>query len=121
METVITKELYELALLKVEQLLPQVDETTLSNDPKMVELCHYSDIVEQYETEHYPISMPSFAKVIEERLMEENMQKKTLAKEIGVSASRISDFLSGKAEPSLSQARSICKLLNIQANIALQL
>lgn len=52
METVITKELYELALLKVEQLLPQVDETTLSNDPKMVELCHYSDIIEQYETEH---------------------------------------------------------------------
>lgn len=121
MQTEISKELYELALLKIETLLPQVDDTTAANDPKMVELCHYSDIVESYEAEFFPIAAPSFASVIEERLEQEHMQKGALAREIGVSASRISDFLSEKAEPSLAQTRKICKVLHIDGNVALQL
>lgn len=121
MQNIITEELYNVALSKVEELLHQVNESTPDNDPKMVELCHFSDIVEQYENEKYPIHMPTFVQVIEERLAKEKMQKKTLAQKIGVSASRISDFLSEKAEPSISQARSICQVLHIDASIALQL
>lgn len=121
MQTTVTEDLYQTALARIEVLLPQVDDSTPDNDPKMIELCLFSDIVESYETERYPINPPSFAKVIEERLAEENMQKKTLAEKIGVSASRISDFLSEKSEPSLSQARAICRVLNIAPQIALQL
>ena len=121
MQTTISKELYNLALTRIDELLPLVNETTAENDPKMIELCHFSDIVENYEDEHYPIAMPSFASVIEERLSEEHMQKKTLAKHLGVSASRISEFLNEKAEPSLSQARNICRILHIEPHIALQI
>lgn len=121
MDTKISSELYQIALRKVDELLPQVTDLTPENDPIMIELCHFSDIVEEYETKNYPIAIPSFAQVIQERLKENNMQKKTLAKEIGVSASRISDFLSEKAEPSLSQARNICRVLKIEPGIALQI
>lgn len=121
MNTQISSELYGIALKKIEELLPQVSDLTPANDPKMVELCHFSDIVEEYEQKAFPISAPTFAQVIKERLEEKNMQKQTLAKAIGVSASRISDFLSEKAEPSLTQARNICRTLNIEPGIALQM
>ena len=121
METVITKALYETALLRIDELLPLVGEATPLDDPKCVELCHFSDIVEGYEKEHYPIPKPSFNETIELRLKEAQMTKKTLAESIGVSPSRISDFLSKKAEPSLSQAAAICKVLGIAPSIALQL
>lgn len=121
METIITKALYETALLRIEELLPLVNDSTPLDDPKSVELCHYSDIVEYYEKEFYPIPKPSFNDTIEQRLKEEKMTKKTLAESIGVSPSRISDFLSKKAEPSLSQASAICKVLKISPSIAMQI
>lgn len=121
MRTIISEDLYKVALKRVEELLPLVNENTPDDEPEMTELSHFSDIIEAYEKERFPIESPSFASVIEERLREEGMQKKTLAKKIGVSASRISDFLSGKSEPSLSQAREICRALNITPGIALQL
>lgn len=120
METVITKQLYELALAKIDELLPQVNDKTPLDDPKCVELCHYSDIVEFYEKEYFPIPVPSFNEAIEQRLKEEKMTKKSLAEKIGISPSRISDFLSKKAEPSLSQAAAICKVLKIAPSIAMQ-
>lgn len=55
MRTQISSELYQIALKKVEELLPQVNELTPADDPKMVELCHFSDIVEEYETENHPV------------------------------------------------------------------
>jgi HTH-type transcriptional regulator/antitoxin HigA len=38
---------------------------------------------------------------------------------IGVSPSRVSEYLSGKAEPTLTAAREISRKLNIDANIIL--
>lgn len=115
----ITESLYKIALARIEELLPQVTEDTPIDDSKSVELCHFSDLVEAYEKEHFPMETPSFSSAIETRLKEERMAKKTLASRIGVSPSRISDFLSGKAEPSLSQAREICKVLKIEPSLAL--
>ena len=51
----ITKQQYEFALKRVEELLPLVDETMSKNDPKVVELSMMSDIVIDYEKEHLPI------------------------------------------------------------------
>ena len=42
------------------------------------------------------------------------MTQKQLAVEIGVSPSRISDYLSGSSEPTLKIARMLCQILNIQ-------
>ena len=44
---------------------------------------------------------------------EKNMSQKQLASEIGVSPSRISDYVSDRAEPTLKIARLLCMTLGI--------
>lgn len=51
----VTKDQYEFALARIEELLPQVNESTPSNDRKSVELTMVSDVVINYEKEHFPI------------------------------------------------------------------
>ena len=41
------------------------------------------------------------------------MTQKQLAEKIGVSPSRVSDYISGRAEPTLRVARAICMILGI--------
>lgn len=110
----ITKEQYEFALERVEELLPLVDDNTPVNDKKAVELTMMSDIVIAYEKEHYPIEKPTVAELIELSLEEKEMTQKQLAQEIGISPSRINDYISGRSGPTLKVARLLCQILNIQ-------
>ena len=110
----ITKEQYEFALERVEDLLPLVDDNTPVNDKKAVELTMMSDIVIAYEKEHYPIEKPTVAELIELSLEEKGMTQKQLAQEIGISPSRINDYISGRSEPTLKVVRLLCQILNIQ-------
>lgn len=109
----ITKEQYEFALARIEELLPLVDDNTPANDKHAVELAMMSDVVIAYENEHYPIEKPSVADLIEESLKEKGMSQKQLALEIGVSPSRINDYISGRSEPTLKVAKALCQTLNI--------
>lgn len=109
----ITKEQYELALTRVEELLPLVDDATPLTDRNAVELSLMSEIVIEYEKEHYPIEKPSVAELITLALEEMNLTQKDLAQMIGVSASRINDYVTGRAEPTLRAARSLCRTLRI--------
>ena len=109
----ITKEQYQFALTRIEELLPLVDDNTPANDRNAVELTMMSDVVIEYEKEHYPIGKPTVAELIELSLEENNMTQKQLANEVGVSPSRISDYVSGRAEPTLKIARLLCRVLNI--------
>lgn len=109
----ITKEQYQFALTRIEELLPLVDDNTPANDRHAVELTMMSDVVIEYEKEHYPIGKPTVAELIELSLEENNMTQKQLANEVGVSPSRISDYVSGRAEPTLKIARLLCRVLNI--------
>lgn len=110
----ITKEQYEFALERVEDLLPLVDDNTPVNDKKAVELTMMSDIVIAYEKEHYPIEKPTVAELLELSLEEKGMTQKQLAQEIGISPSRVNDYISGRSEPTLKVARLLCQILNIQ-------
>ena len=109
----ITKEQYEYALARIEELLPLVNDDTPTNDRYAIELTLMSDVVMDYEKEHYPIAKPSVAELIELSLEEEGMSQKQLAQQIGVSPSRISDYVSGRAEPTLRIARLLCRALKI--------
>ena len=109
----VTKEQYEFALARVEELLPLVDDNTPSNDKNAVELTVMSDIVIAYEKEHYPIEKPTVAELIELSLEEKGMTQRQLAGEIGVSPSRVNDYLAGRSEPTLKVARLLCQVLNI--------
>lgn len=51
----ITKEKYEFALTRIEELLPMVDEDTPANDSNAVELKKMSDMVIEYEKSHFSI------------------------------------------------------------------
>ena len=109
----ITKKQYEFALARVEELLPLVDDNTSANDRNAIELTMMSDIIIDYEKEHYPIGKPTVAQLIQLSLDEKNMSQKQVAETIGVSPSRISDYVSGRAEPTLKIARMLCLTLGI--------
>lgn len=109
----VTKEQYEYALARIEELLPLVDDNTPSNCKEAIELTMMSDAVIEYEKEHYPIGKPTVAQLIQLSLEEKHMSQKQLAIEIGVSPSRISDYVSGRAEPTLKIARLLCISLGI--------
>ena len=104
---------YEYALTRVEALLPLVGEETPANDPAAIELAIMSDYVIAYEKEHYPIGKPTVAQLIQLSLEEKGMTQKQLAQEIGVSPTRINDYVSGRAEPTLKVARLLCAALGI--------
>ena len=109
----ITREQYEFALARVEELLPLVDDNTPANDKNAVELTMMSDVVISYEKEHFPINKPTVAELIESSLEEKGMTQKQLAGEIGVSPSRVNDYIAGRSEPTLKIARLLCQVLNI--------
>lgn len=52
----ISKEKYEFALARIEELLLLVDDNTPTNDRNAVELTLMSDVVIEYEKEHCPIA-----------------------------------------------------------------
>lgn len=52
----ISKQQYEYALNRIENLLPLVTEETPASDKNAIELTIVSDVVEAYEKIHYPIA-----------------------------------------------------------------
>lgn len=109
----ITKQQYDYALNRIEELLPIVTDETPANDRNSIELTIVSDVVEAYEKIHYPIAKPTIGELISLSIEEKGMTQKQLAKELGVSPSRVSDYISGRAEPTLHIARAICLVLGI--------
>lgn len=98
----ITETIYNTALARIEELLPMVNDETSPSNRYAVELKIMSDIVIEYETEHFPVKNPSLPEVIKMRLEEENLSQRTFAEKIGVSSSRVSEYLTGKSEPTLN-------------------
>ena len=107
----ISKQQYEYALNRIEELLPLVTDETPASDKNAIELTIVSDVVEAYEKLHYPIAKPTIGELISLSIEEKGMTQKQLAKELGVSPSRVSDYISGRAEPTLRIARAICLIL----------
>ena len=110
---------YEFALEKVEQLLPTIDDSTPINDRRSIELSMMSDIIIEYEKEHYPIGQPAVSELIELSLETKRMTQKELAGKIGISPSRINDYVSGRSEPTLKIARLLCRTLDIPPAVML--
>ena len=119
MTTIETKQQYEAALSRIEELYRLTDENTPVDDPMMVELDMLGREVEKYEDIHYPIAKPSLAAVLRLRMYEMGISQKKLAEILHVSQSRVSDFLHGKGDPSLKTARLMSQGLNIDADIIL--
>lgn len=117
----ITAQQYEFALARIEELLPIVGEQTTESDRNAVELALLSEVVIEYETLNFPVEKPTIAELIDLALEERKMTQKELAREIGISPSRINDFITGRAEPSLKIAKRLCVTLGITASAMLGL
>jgi HTH-type transcriptional regulator/antitoxin HigA len=110
---------YEWAVSRVEELLPLVNDTTPIDDPNSIELELLSNLVADYSEEHFSLGTPTLADIIKLRMYEMGLTQANLAKLLKVSPSRISEYLSGKSEPTLKIAREISIQLGIDASIVL--
>ncbi len=119
MRKIITKQEYDALNIRMEELLQVVGNDTPATDKDFIELDVISDLVADYEEEYFPISKPSLSEVIKLRMFEMGLTQKKISELIGVSPSRISEYLTGKSEPTLQVARNIAKKLNIGADVVL--
>ena len=111
---------YKKASARIEELLKVVNNNTPQDDPNLKELVALSDIIENYETEYYPIGTPSLKDVIELRMFEKKLKQKNLAELLETSTSRISEYLNGKRDITIEIACALHKKLNIDSDIILQ-
>lgn len=114
-----TEKQYKAACARVEELLKVVSNETPTDDKNFLELDLISDLVADYEEEHFPIEAPSLVDVIKLRMYEMGLTQTKLSELLNVSPSRVSEYLSGKCEPTLKVAREMSRKLNIDANIVL--
>ena len=110
---------YERLMERIEELLKVVGNDTPITDKNMVELEIISLLVAEYEEKHYPIELPTLVEMIRERMYEMNLSQKELAEMLGLSPPRISEYLSGKSDPTLKVARLMHEKLDIDASILL--
>lgn len=114
-----TEKQYKAACARIEELLKVVSNATPSDDKDFLELDLISDLVADYEEVHFPVETPSLVDVLKLRMYEMGLTQTKLSELLSVSPSRVSEYLSGKCEPTLKVAREMSRKLNIDANIVL--
>ncbi len=119
MRTIKNKKEYETLCARIEELLAIVGNDTLTNDKNFIELELLSDLVADYEEIHDPITTPSLIDIIKLRMYERGLNQKKLSELLNLSTSRISEYLTGKNEPTLKVARDISIKLDIDPVIIL--
>ncbi|SIT12682.1 helix-turn-helix domain-containing protein [Belliella pelovolcani] len=110
---------YQAILNRVEELLSNPDNIENSDSKSYIELNLLSDLVADYEEKYFPIPNPTLSEAIRLRMQERGLTQKSLSEYLGVSTSRISEYLNGKSEPTLKIAREISRKLDIEASIVL--
>lgn len=113
------KKEYQALCSRIDELLKIVGNDTPPENVDFIELNIISDIVADYEETYMPISKPSLADTIKLRMFEQGLNQKKLAELLGISTSRVSEYLNGKSEPTLKVARIISNKLNIEPAIIL--
>ena len=112
---------YKAVMERIEELLPLVNDDTPSDDRNLIELDLLSGLASEYEDEAFPVKTPDLVSVLKLRMFELGLNQLKLSEILGVSPSRISDYLTGRCEPTLKVARKMSQKLGIDANIVLGL
>ena len=112
---------YKAVMERIEELLPLVNDDTPSDDRNLIELDLLSGLASEYEDEAFPVKTPDLVSVLKLRMYELGLNQLKLSEILGVSPSRISDYLTGRCEPTLKVARKMSQKLGIDANIVLGL
>ena len=114
-----TEKQYNAILERIEELLQDSDNIENQNAKGYIELNILSDLVADYEEQNYPVTKPLLTEVVKMRMAELGLNQKRLSELLGVSTSRVSEYLTGKSEPTLKVAREISKKLSIDPSIVL--
>lgn len=83
------------------------------------ELDLLGNLLADYEEEHHPMLAPTLADMLKYRMAEMSLTQDGVAKLLGISQSRVSQYLTGKSEPPMKVARAMSRELNIDAGIIL--
>ncbi|HEY3370320.1 MAG TPA: helix-turn-helix domain-containing protein [Prolixibacteraceae bacterium] len=110
---------YQKSIDRIEELLKVVGNNTLPDDQNYIELDLLSDLVAEYEEKYHPMAKPPLSAIIRLRMVEMGITQKGLAELLGVSPSRVSEYLNGKSEPTLKVAKLLHHKLNIDPEIIL--
>lgn len=110
---------YQKSIDRIEELLKVVGNETPTDDQNYIELDLLSDLAADYEEKYYPVGKPSLSAVIRFRMAEMGITQKGLAELLGVSPSRVSEYLNGKSEPTLKVAKLLHQKLDIDPEIIL--
>jgi len=110
---------YEAMIQRIEELLKAVSNLTPVTDRYYIELDVISDLVEEYEEKYYPVTIPSLPEVIKDEMAARGISQKEVAELLGVSPPRISEYMTGKSEPTLKVARLMYQKLDIDPEILL--
>lgn len=114
-----TEKEYKALLHRIETLLENPDNIENTEAPDYIELNVLSDLVADYEERTFPVAKPNLVEVIKLRMVEMGLNQKRLSELLGVSTSRVSEYLNGKSEPTLKVAREISLKMGIDASIVL--
>ena len=79
------------------------------------------NLVADYSEENFAVGKPALGDVIKMRMSELGITQTKLAEVLGISASRISEYITGKAEPTLKIARDLVLKLDIAPAVVLGL
>ncbi|WP_299064651.1 helix-turn-helix domain-containing protein [uncultured Polaribacter sp.] len=114
-----TAQQYKAITERIEELLQDTNNIENKDAKGYIELNILSDLVADYEEQNYPITKPSLTEVVKLRMLELGLNQKLLSELLGVSTSRVSEYLNGKSEPTLKVARKISQKLSIEPSIVL--
>jgi HTH-type transcriptional regulator/antitoxin HigA len=114
-----TEKDYNVIVERVEELLQNPENIENKDAKGYVELNVLSDLVAEYEERNYTVKKNSLVEVLKLRMAEMELNQKRLSELLGVSTSRVSEYLNGKSEPTLKVAREISIKLGIDASIVL--
>ena len=78
-----------------------------------------SDLVADFEENYYPIQKATLIETMKLRMYERGLNQKRLSELLGISTSRVSEYLTGKSEPPLKVATDIGQKLDIDPIIVL--
>ncbi len=110
---------YDWAVRRVEELLPLVNDETPTTDPKYIEMVLLSNLVADYCDEHHAIGEPTLIDMMKLRMYERGLTQISLSKVLGIAPSRVSEYLTGKKQPTLNHARTISQRLDIAPAVVL--
>lgn len=114
-----TEKEYKTIVQRMEVHLQDSNNIENSDESGYIELNILSDLIADYEERTYTVAKPTLAEIIKLRMAEKSLNQKGLSELIGVSTSRVSEYLTGKSDPTLKVAREISKKLDIDAAIVL--